>query len=208
MVDAGYESKENYRFLEKNEQTAFIKPADYEISKKRKYQKDIGRIENMTYDKEKDVYICKNEKELPLSYVQHSKSKTGYISEKHIYPCTNCKRCPYKSDCIKGNNCKTPMEERNKTLSVAKTFLKYRQEDLERILTEEGIPLRISRSIQAEGSFGDLKQNMQFRRYLSRGSVNVLGESVLLAMAKNFNKLHHKIQKGKTETHLCALKSA
>lgn len=100
------------------------------------------------------------------------------------------------------------MEERNKTLSVAKTFLKYRQEDLERILTEEGIPLRISRSIQAEGSFGDLKQNMQFRRYLSRGSVNVLGESVLLAMAKNFNKLHHKIQKGKTETHLCALKSA
>lgn len=100
------------------------------------------------------------------------------------------------------------MEERNKTLSAAKTFLKYRQEDLERILTEEGIPLRISRSIQAEGSFGDLKQNMQFRRYLSRGSVNVLGESVLLAMAKNFNKLHHKIQKGKTETHLCALKSA
>lgn len=134
--------------------------------------------------------------------------KTGYISEKHIYPCTNCKRCPYKSDCIKGNNCKTPMEERNKTLSVAKTFLKYRQEDLERILTEERIPLRINRSIQAEGSFGDLKQNMQFRRYLSRGSVNVLGESVLLAMAKNFNKLHHKIQKGKTETHLCALKSA
>lgn len=100
------------------------------------------------------------------------------------------------------------MEERNKALSAAKTFLKYRQEDLERILTEEGIPLRISRSIQAEGSFGDLKQNMQFRRYLSRGSVNVLGESVLLTMAKNFNKLHHKIQKGKTETHLCALKNA
>lgn len=57
------------------------------------------------------------------------------------------------------------MEERNKTLSAAKTFLKYRQEDLERILTEEGIPLRINRNIQAEGSFGDLKQNMQFRRF-------------------------------------------
>lgn len=196
--------------------TAFVKhnksrkdkSANYEISKKRKYQKDIGRIENMTYDKEKDVYICKNEKELPLSYVRHSKSKTGYVSEKHIYQSTDCKGCPYKSDCIKGNNCKTPMEERNKALSVAKTFLKYRQEDLERILTEEGILLRINRSIQAEGSFGNLKQNMQFRRYLSRGSVNVLGESVLLAMAKNLNKLHHKIQKGKTGTHLCSLKIA
>lgn len=82
------------------------------------------------------------------------------------------------------------------------------QAELERILTEEGILLRINRSIQAEGSFGDLKQNMRFRRYLSRGGVNVLAESVLLAMAKNLNKLHHKIQKGKTGTHLFALKSA
>lgn len=44
-------------------------------------------------------------------------------------------------------------------------------------------------------SFGDLKQNMRFRRYLSRGNVNVLSESVLLAMAKNLNKLHQKIHK-------------
>lgn len=82
-------------------------------------------------------------------------------------------------------------------LSVAKTFLKYREGDLERILSDEGILLRINRSIQAEGSFGELKQDMQFRRYLS-GTANVLAESVLLAMAKNVNKLHNKIQKGKT----------
>ena len=83
-------------------------------------------------------------------------------------------------------------------LSVAKTFLKYREEDLERILFDEGILLRINRSFQAEGSFGELKQDMQFRRYLSRGTANVLAECVLLAMAKNVNKLHNKIQKGKT----------
>lgn len=208
VADAGYESEENYLFLEKNGQTAFIKPANYEISKKRKYQNDIGRIENMKYDETKDCYTCKNEKELPLAYIRHSKSKTGYVSEKHIYQCAGCKGCHYKSECIKGNNCKTPMEERSKVLSVARTFLKYRQKDLERILTEEGVLLRINRSIQAEGSFGDLKQNMRFRRYLSRGGVNVLAESVLLAMAKNLNKLHHKIQKGKTGTYLFALKGA
>ena len=100
------------------------------------------------------------------------------------------------------------MEKRNKVLSVARTFLKYRQEDLERIRSEEGILMRINRSIQAEGSFGELKQDMQFRRYLSRGAQNVLAESVLLAMAKKLNKLHKKIQKGKTGTHLFALKAA
>lgn len=87
-------------------------------------------------------------------------------------------------------------------LSVAKTFLKYRKEDLERILSEEGILLRMNRRVQAEGAFSELKQDMQFRRYLSRGTSNVLAESVLLAMAKNVNKLHNKIQKEKTGGHL------
>ena len=102
----------------------------------------------------------------------------------------------------------TPLDERTKTLQVAKTFLKYRQQDLERILSEEGIIFRTNRSIQAEGSFGDLKQDMQFRRYLSKGTANVPAESTLLAMARNINKLHNKIQKGKTGTHLFPLKSA
>ena len=208
IADAGYESEENYVFLDTNKQLAFIKPSNYEISKKRKYKNDIGRIENMDYDEENDSYICKNGKQLSFTHLRRSKSKTGYVSVKTIYQCKECKDCPYKKECIKGNNCKTPIEERNKVLSVAKTFLKYREEDLERILSDEGILLRINRSIQAEGSFGELKQDMQFRRYLSRGTANVLAESVLLAMEKNVNKLHNKIQKGKTGRHLFPLKSA
>ena len=207
-ADAGYESEENYVFLEKNGQHSYIKPANYEISKTRKYKNDIGKIENMEYDEETDAYICRNDKKLSMDHIKHVKSKTGYMSEKTIYKCENCKGCPYKSECIKGNNCKTPLEERTKILQVAKTFLKYRQEDLERILSEEGILYRTNRSIQAEGSFGDLKQDMQFRRYLSKGTANVLAESILLAMARNVNKLHNKIQKGKTGTHLFPLKSA
>ena len=207
-TDAGYESEENYVFLEENGQLSYIKPANYEISKTRRYRNDIGRMENMEYDAESDAYICRNAKRLVPDHVRHSKSKTGYISEKTIYKCEDCSGCPYKTECIKGNNCKTPLEERTKTLQAAKTFLKYRQEDLERILTDEGIVLRMNRSIQAEGSFGDLKQDMQFRRYVSKGTSNVLAESLLLAMARNINKLHHKIQKGRTGTHLFPVKSA
>ena len=162
----------------------------------------------MEYDAESDAYICRNAKRLVPDHVRHSKSKTGYISEKTIYKCEDCSGCPYKAECIKGSNCKTPLEERTKTLQAAKTFLKCRQEDLERLLTDEGIVLRMNRSIQAEGSFGDLKQDMQFRRYVSKGTSNVLAESILLAMARNINKLHHKIQKGRTGTHLFPVKSA
>ena len=207
-TDARYESEENYVFLEENGQLSYIKPANYEISKTRRYKNDMGKIENMEYDEESDVYICRNGKRLTPDHVRHSKSKTGYVSEKTIYKCEDCSGCPHKAECIKGNNCKTPLEERTKTLQISKIFLKYRQEDLERILSAEGIVYRMNRSIQAEGSFGDLKQDMQFRRYISKGTSNVLAESILLAMAKNINKLHNKIQKGRTGTHLFPVKSA
>ena len=207
-ADAGYESEENYLFLEANNQIAFIKPANYEISKTRKYKNDIGKIENMEYDKISDFYTCKNNRKLTVSHIRHNKTKTGYVSEKTIYTCENCSDCPYKSDCIKGNNCKTPLGERTKVLQVAKTFIKHRKEDLERIISDEGVLYRMNRSIQAEGSFGDIKQDMQFRRYLSKGSANVLAESTLLAIARNINKLHNKIQNGKTGTYLFPLKSA
>lgn len=162
----------------------------------------------MEYDEETDVYTCRNDKKLKVHNIRHSISKTGYVREKTIYKCENGDACPCKKECIKGNNCKTPLDERTKTLQVAKTFLKYRQEDLERTLSEEGILFRTYRSIQAEGSFGDLKQDMQFRRYLSQGTTNVLAESTLLAMARNINKLHNKIQKDRTGNHLFPLKSA
>ena len=207
-ADAGYESEENYLFLEANNQIAFIKPANYEISKTRKYKNDIGKIENMEYDKISDFYTCKNNRKLTVSHIRHNKTKTGYVSEKTIYTCENCSDCPCKSDCIKGNNCKTPLGERTKVLQVAKTFIKHRKEDLERIISDEGVLYRMNRSIQAEDSFGDIKQDIQFRRYLSKGTANVLAESTLLAIARNINKLHNKIQNGKTGTYLFPLKSA
>ena len=208
VADAGYESEENYLYLDENEQLSFIKPANYEISKTHRYRNDIGRVENMDYDEEQDCYTCKNGKKLTVVGVKKDKTATGYVREKTQYRCEDCSGCPHKAACIKGNNCKTPLEERTKNLEVSKRFKEYRKEDLERILTEEGCRLRLNRSIQAEGSFGELKQDMGFRRFLCRGTQNVRAESTLLAMAHNINKLHRKIQDDRTGTHLFQLKTA
>lgn len=55
-----------------------LKPANYEISKTRKYKNDIGKIENTEYDEKKDIYTCRNGKNLGVDHIRHSKSKTGY----------------------------------------------------------------------------------------------------------------------------------
>ena len=83
-----------------------------------------------------------------------------------------------------------------------------REETLERITTVYGAQLRMNRSIQAEGSFAVVKEDMNFRRYLYRGKKNVLAQSVLLAIAYNINKLHFKIQGGRTGQFLTDLKTA
>lgn len=208
VADAGYESEENYSFIEDNNQIAFIKPANYELSKTRKYKNDIGKIENMDYNEENDFYTCRNGKQLKVESIKLRKSKTGYESEKTIYACEDCSNCTYKSSCIKGNNCKTPLEERTKKIETSKKFNRQRRSDLERIISEEGCLLRMNRSIQAEGSFAQIKHDMSFRRFMCRGKKSVLAESILLAMAHNINKLHNKIQTGRTGKHLFELKKA
>ena len=208
VADAGYESEEAYVFMEQNGQEAYVKPQNYEISKTRRYRQDIGRRENMTYIEEEDCYICTNHRKLSFVRDRISRSKNGYPSKVSIYECKDCSGCSYKEQCIHGNNCKTAMEYRNKRIYAYKIMQAKRQESLERITSEYGIQLRVNRSIQAEGSFAVVKEGMGFRQYLYRGKENVLAQSVLIAIAHNINKLHFKIQGGRTGQFLIDLKTA
>ena len=206
VADSGYEGEENYCFIESNGQEAYIKPNNYEISKTRKFRTDISRRENMQYDSGNDCYICKNNKQLHVTAEHRSKNDSGYARTVTVYECHDCSGCPYKSQCIKGNNCNTPMEQRNKHLNVSKVLEEKRKADLERLLSDYGTQLRMNRSIQAEGSFADVKEDMNFRQYLCRGNANVLCESILLVMARNINKLHSRIRKKRTGQHLFEFK--
>ena len=192
-ADAGYESEENYTYFENNNQSPCIKPANYEQTKTRKYKNDIGRAENMQYDENTDTYTCHYGRKLVNVGVRKSKTSSGYISEKTMYQCENCKDCPHKAQCIKHNaRCNTTLEERTKRFELSKVFKKQREEMLERINTKQGILLRTNRSIQVEGAFGVLKEDMGFRRFLTRGTANVRTEILILCLAYNIQKLHNK----------------
>jgi hypothetical protein len=196
VADAGFESEENYTYLEENGQLAFIKPSNYEQAKTRKYKSDLGRRENMAYDEQGDSYQCSMGYALTNAGVKKTKSAAGYPIETTIYECAACSGCPSKEKCVKPGG-KKPIEERSKRLYVSKTFLRQRAEARARITDEEGILLRLNRSIQVEGAFGVLKENMSFRRFLLQGKVKVHIEVLLLCLAYNVKKLHNKIQSGR-----------
>lgn len=202
IADAGYESEENYLYLEQQGQTAYIKPNNYEMSQQKKYQKDIGRKENMEYHEDEDFYVCANNRKISVTGGRKQKTRTGYETWKTQYACEDCNGCALKAQCIHGNNSKTPLEERTKHFEVSKIFQQKRAEDLERITSKKGIELRVNRSIQSEGTFANVKADLQLRRFLGRGTVNALVESMLMAMAHNIGKMHHKIQAGRLGQYL------
>ena len=179
-----------------------IKPANYEISKTRKYKQDISHRENMPYNPDGDYYTCKNGCRLYAQGIHHQRTASGYVRKQTVYWCYECAGCPHRAGCLKGKNWKIPEEERFKKLTVSRKFERQRKECLDRITSEEGVQLRVNRSIQAEGAFALWKEDGAFRQFMCRGQENVYAESVLMAIAQNIDNLHRRIQNGKLGTHL------
>ena len=173
----------------------FVKPSNHETRKQKKYRTDISRRENMAYCPETDTYTCTQGKEICPVYVRHSKSAGGYPIETTIYECGDCSGCPLKEKCIRAGSSRTPLEERSKRLYVSKYFQQQRERMEEKINADEGIMLRVNR-------FAFIKEDMDFRRFMLRGTVHVAAEWMLLSFAYNFWKLHHKIQNGRLGDHL------
>ena len=190
IADAGYASEENYTYLEKNGQNAYIKPADYEIRKTRKYKQNIYRVENLSYDEIGDFFTCPNGKKLNHAYDSKRKTQNGYEVVKSYYICEGCEGCPHREKCYKGNY-------ENRKVGFSKTMARQKAEATERITTDEGIRLRMNRSIQVEGAFGVLKQDRDFRRFLTRGKQKTETQFFLLAFAFNIKKLWNRTLDGR-----------
>lgn len=180
--------------MEQHEIGCYIKPANYERSKTKNFKSNMALRENMLYDARADEYTCQNGMKLRAKYVSKRESKTDYISQITHYECESCEGCPYKSKCTKA--------EGNRKITVSKRFIEQRAESLKRITSETGIQLRMNRSIQSEGAFGVVKEDYNFRRFLTRGRWNVRTEILLAAMGYDIRKLHAKIQQNRTKTQL------
>ena len=201
-ADAGYESLENYLFLEQNGQTSFIKPTNYEAKKTAKYRKQIGRIENMRYDAEEDVFLCAEGRRLSLRR-ESTELKNGQYITTAWYRCEDCRNCPQREAC-----CKAKDPEQPKELILRKTFWEKRAVSQANITGERGIYLRMCRSIQVEGAFALLKNDFGFRRFLTRGRANVRTEFFFLSLAFNLKKLWMKRENGRLQTHLSDIQAA
>ncbi len=151
----------------------------------------------MVYDGEEDHYICAQGRKLEL----YCESEKNGIVTSH-YRCESCADCPCRDQCSKAK------DGLPKELKIRKQFEQYRAISEANVTTEEGIYLRLCRSIQAEGTFALLKTDFGFRRFLTSGKANVRTELFFLALGFNLKKRWMKQENDRLQTHLSRLETA
>jgi transposase len=180
-ADAGYGSEENYTDLEEKNITAFVKYNYFHKEQRdKKHKENPFHPDNLFYNPETDTYYCPMGQAMRKTHTYESQTKNGFTQNIHRYQAQNCRGCPLRGSChkAKGNR----IIERNHNL----IRLKEKAKNL--LLSEGGIAHRKRRCWDVEAVFGNIKQNMGFKRFMLRGMEKVTTEIGLIAMAHNLKK--------------------
>lgn len=173
---AGYGIYINYKYIKQHSIGNYVKYQNWEGEATGK------RPRLFKVDRERNVK-CLNSK-ISEKYITttHSKIKDGKFL---IFK--GCKSCNYSY------KYKAFMKEENKDnnyrikeISIDYELLK--DEAMNNLLSPKGIEIRINRSIQVEGTFGQLKQNMNYERIRRRGLDKVSCEIMLMCLGVNIRR--------------------
>lgn len=77
----------------------------------------------------------------------------------------------------------------NRIIERNYNLIRHKQKAKERLLSQEGIAKRKQRCWDVEAVFGNIKQNMNFKRFMLRGLDKINVEMGLIALAHNLKKL-------------------
>jgi hypothetical protein len=125
------------------------------------------------YDKEKDIYVCPQGKQLHRRTWKVNRDNKEYI----IYAAKSCKDCPSKSQCTSGK----------KSRRVQRSVYEELLDDM-RLRVERNRDLMEKRKALVEHPFGTIKRSFDQGYFLSRGLLKVKAEFSLSALVYNMKR--------------------
>lgn len=189
VADAGYGSYNNYIFCEQNGIEKYMKfPMFKKETKDRKYHEDPFRAVNFRIN-EQGVMRCPNDKAFHFLYRKNVRGNQ-YGRKEELYECEDCSGCPYAEKCKK--------TDKNRTVRINQELTSMHQEVIENLESIHGALLRMNRSIQAEGTFGIMKNDRWYKRIVRRGIHSVKLEVLLVAIGHNLYKYQKKKMRNRT----------
>ena len=174
-ADAGYGIYINYQYMNKNKINNYVKFQNWE-------GESSGKNPQLFYTFN-DGVLCLNTcigEQIPFNSSYKQRSKGG-----KLYKFTGCINCNYSYICkksLKNKDYDYRLYELNSDYELLK------EQARENLLSPKGIEIRINRSIQVEGTFGQIKQNMQYVRIRRRGIDKLSCEIMLMCLGRNIRK--------------------
>jgi transposase len=184
VTDSGYGSEENYEYLEKNHIEAYVKYNYFHKEQSKKWKEDPYRADNLRYNQEEDFYLCPQGRKLIFIDEVKKTNDNGYEQTIRIYRSQDCKRCPVRTFCYKAKG--------DRRIEINRKLQEYRKKARELLTSKKGIEYRRRRPADVEAVFGIIKQNKNYRKFLTRGLEKTQIEFGLIALSHNLSKLAAK----------------
>lgn len=185
VADAGYGSEENYEYLAAEQLGNYVKYNSFDLEKSKKFKRDPVRVQNWTYDVERDEYTCGFGRVLCFKGEQKQTSARGYAGIVRVYESLDCTSCPYRRRCIRQSD----NPEFRKRIYINRRLNELKAQARNNLESELGKELRRLRAVEVESAFGNVKGNFGIRRFTLKGLPGVTLEWVLHSIAHNLRKM-------------------
>ena len=187
-ADSGYGSEENYSFMEGNGVEAYVKYNWFHKEQRRAFRNDIFRLENLYYNKEKDYYVCPMGQHMERAGTVNTKTDGGFIAQSAVYRARRCEGCPLRWGCYKGG-------EPSRAVKANHALAEFKRQARERLTSEKGLAHRSRRPVEPEAVFGQMKHDMQYKRFRHFGKDKVAMDFAFFAIAFNTKKMAAAMKK-------------
>ncbi len=111
-----------------------------------------------------------------------------------MYKFTGCNSCKY------AYICKKKLKNKENDFRIIELIPNYeilKEQARKNLQSPKGIELRINRSIQVEGTFGQIKNNMNYDRIRRRGLKKVSVEIMLMCLGVNIRRYFSSLDENK-----------
>ena len=185
-ADSGYGMYDNYKYMKEHDIGNYVKHFTWS-------GEADGKRPQLFYTFD-DGVVCLNScigEEISFEGIRHPRYKNS-----KLYKFTGCNICNYSYICKK--NLKNKSYD-YRLFELIPEYELLKEEARKNLQSPKGIEIRINRSIQVEGSFGQIKQNMQYTRIRRRGLEKVSCEIMLMCLGLNIRKVFSAYNKNKIE---------
>jgi len=180
--DNGYFSGANLRYLEEKSLDGYI-PDGKQAGEMKGNKPKMSPFskDSFDYDEDKDLFLCPNGEILSRKGEYEYNGKPVYA-----YYGANCAECPFRSECA---------GEGRMRVITSDSYESERRRMAAKMRSETGKAEYKKRSETVEWIFGNIKQNMKFREFLTRGLESVRTEYNLVCSAHNLKIIWGKVSR-------------